>query len=127
MMNNNDFTKAFLDKFKEVHMTDYKRNFKLDNKSVTSFRGKVSDLEGQDQIRVLQIIVEKYKDWSTNSHRYPLTTRTLTHDWIIDKARDALTVEKKAESQVEEKTVVADKRQSNELSWIEQMIQKGRS
>lgn len=90
----------------------------MDNKFTTQFKKTVSDLKNNEIKRLVEIIVENYESWSSNTAKYPLTIRTLSLEWVQSKARTILEQEKDSESQMVKQTVEGTKRNEQTLSSL---------
>lgn len=124
-LKNKDIITVFCDTYQKVNQTEYQRNFKMDNKFTTIFLKSIdADFKNNEIKRIVEIVVENYGKWSTNTAKYPLTIRTLTYDWIVEKAKVEMKKEKESLSQVVEQSVEATKVTQKSVSSIMDRIKK---
>jgi hypothetical protein len=118
-LKNKDIIAVFCDSFEKKYVTPYKRNYKMDNKFTTQFLKAVDpNMKNNEVKRLVEIIVENYESWSNNTAKYPLTIRTLTLEWVRERAMKEMSKEKENVSQIEKQSVEATKRNDKALSSI---------
>lgn len=117
-MKNNEVIHKFCEAYKLKTLEDYKIVWSRDNKFVTKFLKQTEDLTNNDIKRLIEITVENYDKWSSNTAKYPLTILSLTTEWIQQKARDVLKKEKQESSQMVQRAVEATERNQAAVSSI---------
>ncbi len=106
---------------------EYKVVWGRDMRLAKAFLSTVTDLKNNEKKKLIEIIVESYDKWSTNTAKYPLQVSTLKIEWIQKKAREELTKEKKQMSQIQEQSVEATKRNDNELKQLSSIMSRIKS
>lgn len=114
-------SKEVISEFEEAMKTGmkkYKVVWGRDMKMAKAFLESVEDLKNFEKKRLIEIIVNNYEKWSSNSAKYPLQLSTLKIEWIQLKAREELKLELTSKSQIEEQNVEATKRTNVGVSSI---------
>lgn len=123
-MKNKQVIGCFMESYEKKYMNPFKVNWGRDNKFTTKFLKTVTDLTDEEILSLVEIIVENYDKWSTNSAKYPLSIITLSTEWIQKKAREELKKGSEELSQIEERSVVASERQKKSLDSIMSRVKK---
>lgn len=123
-MKNKQVIGCFMESFEKKYLEPFKVNWGRDNKFTTKFLKTVTDLNDEEILSLVEIIVDNYDKWSTNSAQYPLTVNTLSIEWIQKKAREELKKDSDEQSQIVEETVVAGERQKKSLDSIMSRVKK---
>lgn len=120
-MSPKEVVNVFLEKNK-----GFKVVWSRDMRFAKKFLESTEDLVNNDKKKVIELIVDNYEKWSSNSAKYPLTVNTLSLSWVQQKARDLLNKEKENLSRIEEQSVVASKRNEDAVNSIMERLLKNK-
>lgn len=127
-LKNKDIIAVFCEAYEKKNLAPYKRNYKMDNKFTTQFLQSVqtldADLKNNEVKRIVEVIVESYPKWQRDLNKYPLTIRTLSYGWVIEKAHVEVKKEKENVSQMVEVSVEATVTTQKSVSSIMDRIKK---
>jgi hypothetical protein len=117
-MKNKEVIQSFCEAYEKKTTSSFKIVWSRDNKFTTQFLKTVQDLRNDEIKKLIEIIVENYDKWSTNTAKFPLSIMSLKTEWIQNKARDLLKIEKESLSQIETQSVEATKKNVSSISRI---------
>jgi hypothetical protein len=120
-MTNKEIVSHFKGLLEEKGITK-KPNYPRLMKQMKTIEPLFKNLINNEIKKVLVIVVENYESWS--SPQYPLEVGVVARKWVIERAIKELDKEKQEESQIQEQTVEATKRQSKAIDSIMSRIKK---
>ena len=83
----------------------------------------LKEMKNNEIKRTLEVIAEEYESWNSNS-QYPLSVKVVGWKWVWERAMKETQKEKESVSQIEEQSVVADRRQNDSINRLKDLIKK---